>query len=442
MLSFTILLCALVPSLVPQETPAGPGAPEELAPTGAAEGSLENLLERAKAKQAALLAALAPRVEPLVARLGTKTGFSSEVALARAELLAMGPAIAPLLVPALEVNPEEDVDSLQRALEVQELLIELQPGGVNRQLIELASSASTRGRQNAIRVLGHVSNSVGVTPFLIQVYREGEAALQPACIQALAQRGGLASLRVLREALQDTDAEVRRNVLRALAVARDAQSHGAVLDAISVPAAASNMLREVIQYYRAVPEAVDADVVRALGRLAIENSSKADECTALLRFLPELSAVRKVRELRSILEPLKESGTPAIRDAGLVCLYLLGDRQAKKELLESYDENIKQDPRFPSVYIERGEVLLSVQEFNDAAKDFKQALDLMNSQRSPVFRATMINLARAQTLGGKLSRAEDTLAQLNLSSEEKRVLRADPSFRELLANPRYGKVLS
>ena len=202
-------------------------------------------------------------------------------------------------------------------------------------------------------------------------------------------------------------------------------------------------VERTLEFYGRVPTVVDSTVLDRLIELALHLKHDPDGCIAVLDALPHFEAVessRKSREIRDRIEPLITSASPEVRDGALVCAVLLGDRKAKRQLLDPYDVRIQDEPTYYKFYDLRGTVLLQIDEPADAAKDLRMALELIEFDSAPRYHELWIKLARAYVLTRKFTRARQTLIDMQMSFDERQMILKDPDFAEFVATPRYAKI--
>ena len=169
------------------------------------------------------------------------------------------------------------------------------------------------------------------------------------------------------------------------------------------------------------------------------------------------------REILSALPDLKRQTNPvwmvSLRDraaqmrgtkmaqALLVCLANCGDRKARKTLLaDSTSElaRVRKGSRSKSaqaaILRERGQLLLDLREFDDAASEFEKAFRLFPDSSKEQLSAG-IDQARAYSRGNRIRKAYTMLSSLSLTETQKHELAGDPDFAAVLESSQYGHVL-
>jgi tetratricopeptide (TPR) repeat protein len=418
------------------------GAGAAAGPRTQDERALERFLERARAARDARQAELAVTVEALVGRLeGDPRPGRAALSDIRRELDGLGQEAAAVLLPHLEPGAKPTAPQTFRAEEVTAALVRMRPQGVVSDLIRLSSgTGSSAGRLHAIEVLGAVPESERASRHLAALYESSTGPFRLASIVGLAAQADASAAPTLRAAVADDDPAVVRAVLAALADARNTEAAPAVLALTKKPAAAAPVAHELVGYWRACPELADAEVLDALLGLTLRTDVDTDQRIAILDALPTFEDV-DARAVKRRLDPVLQSSDALLREAGLVCATLLGDRTARRELLSSFDQVVDETPDWWKGYQQRGQILLRIRAYTDAARDFKEAIELLEGRsRQSTYRALWIDLARCHVLSGKLGRAAETLDEMGLTRSIKEDLRADPDFRPLVEHARYGRV--
>jgi tetratricopeptide (TPR) repeat protein len=142
-------------------------------------------------------------------------------------------------------------------------------------------------------------------------------------------------------------------------------------------------------------------------------------------------------ELKRALEPSVSSADRKLREAALVLLTRLGDKNSRRELLREADEVVTKNDGWSESYVRRGDIYARIGEDEDAIKDYRQALVV--GKNDPSLNAdTWVKLARAYTRRGKYKDAGDTLRRSPLGDSKLKQLAEDPEFKPLRES-KYGK---
>ncbi len=434
MLAFALLTCTLL------SAPAPP-AWEMRVQRGDDTGSLESFLARARVERDALQARFRSTIDELVARLQADRR-PARLALdeIRDELDGLGPEAATILLPLIDPGAEPTDATQLRAREITNALERLHPAGIVGDLIRGTRTFGPEGRLNAIELLGVVPEYERAGDHLALLFAESKGDARLRCVVALAALPTDRHSLVLRNALADDDPAVVRAVLAALAESKNASAVPAVLNLTRVPAAAAPVAGELIRFWLTCPELVDDETVDALIRLTLHTAVETAACVSILEALPKFENA-DTKALKKKLGGTLQSTNPVIKEAALVCTTVLGDRSAKRELLQTYDETVHQNDKWFKGYLQRAEILMRIHEYDDAAKDLKDALELLGERAHvSTHEDTWINLARCYALSRKISKAADALEEMGMSRAVKERLRADPDFAPLLESSRYAKL--
>lgn len=416
-----------------------------LAPAVAPQGSLEAYLARARDARDAELARLRKSVDDLAQRLGLARARDLE--RLHEQLTALGPEVAPLLVPYLDPGPpgpdasgkDRGAERQQRAEQVAEALIRAANPALVEDLLELARAAAPEGRVLAVRVLGANPEHERALAGLRALFPGTKGELRVACVRALAQLDPGEPL--VAAALTDPEPGVVRAALGSLSSVPHGEPMPAVLELLADATRAAPVLEALVGYFRAPGLEVEESTVTELIRLALRDDLAVEARTAAVDALPYLG-VPLSAPMRREIEPLLDTSDTTLRESTLVAMTLLRDTRAKRELTRHYDDLVDDNPRWPQAYKQRGDMYLRIREHRDAVNDYTKAIELHGkTSRLPGNRDLWVNLARAYVKDGKLRQAAETLEEFGLTSELRDALRKDPDFAPLAEHPRYGKIL-
>ncbi len=407
---------------------------------GGGRQSLEELLERARARRAEQQARLGESVA------GALEGFAKlapPVAKARleafaAELAALGPEAAPLLVPYLDPGASSEERDALRARWVAQALGRINSLAITDALLAVLEAGTAAGRLNALEVLSTSPEPARVRPALRAAFERESGPVKQAALRALIRLGGAENESLLSKVLASDDDELIALALSALIETGAAHAAGEVRALLASSARAPRHAAQLLAYYRAQPEPVDSGVLALLVTL-VRTAPRVETRLEILAALPDLAAGSPA-EVRRALEPLSDSEDRGLREGVLIALARLGDRNAQRDLLRSYDSYVDKNERLPDAYARRAEILLRIQHWDDAIRDFKEALRLARDDPRPQ-REVYIGLARAFARKGRqadLKEAAEWLRRAPISQRELLDLSNDPDFREL-RDSRYGK---
>lgn len=433
-------------------------------PTEPARGQdLEALLERARAGREQELAERAPAVRELMVelvalRLKSGNASSREAQRLRDKLVQSGAAGGLALLDffdlspnsaglaALRAGPPPLPDSKQATLlaleEAGQALERLHSPALVPPLIAGFASALPPARAATLSLLPKLGAPELVIPFLKARY--GQEGLERS-LRAEALRGLLAldaperSAR-LSQALTSQPTHLAEVALRYLIAAQD-PSKDAEVDALARdPARAPFLLDALYLYWRTLPKTLAApELLTWLGWIGTETLPNELAPLLLVRLgrlpLPAKELEPRVRQLAKDLPP------PIDRSAKIL-LANLGDKAARRELLDQADLALERAEEDGWTALQaRAELLLDLNDPGAALDDLKRVLKLNQAASPFVRRASFLAQARAYALQGKLDKSAEALEEARLPADERQKLRSDPDFAELLAHPRHGEVL-
>ncbi len=436
------MFVALALSALPALAPAGPPASSASLWVAPQDGSLQELLASARKKRAAAFARLAPRIQSLIDRLEAlgRPRPENQITALRSELDGFGPPAAGLLLPHVDPGASPKRAQLFRAGEVRDALIRMGTGELTQALDTMLSSATLHGRVNAIALLGASSDQKRAGKVLRELFPSTtNELLQKSMVAALVRLGGAANLDLALKGLVEREDDYVRAAVEACAAAERTEAASAIATLLEKPEKVQPILLPLTEYYAACPGALNTETLVGLFRLAgskqLPNDERITLLTAITHWDFEIEA-----PARKELEQLAESPVASLREGALILLANLGDREAKRNVLRAYDYAVAANPRFASVQEKRGDILVRLGDHDDAARDFKKAVDLLDRQGRFVAKELRVKLARAFAVTGKAKLAYDALKAANLSPSWLRGLAADPDFAVVLEHSRYRKI--
>lgn len=429
------------------------------APQGDSAGSLEALLERTRIESARAEASLRSGVEAALAPLEqAQLPFSDELRDGViAALSELGPEAGPLLLPALDpapraaaaeepategdeaTEPKSDPNAARaraRAQVVAEGLAGINSMALTDGLLALLHGASTEGRINALRVLETCPEPARPRPAVTDVFESESGALRQAALRTLIRIRDPDDAELLRRVLASDDATIVGLALEAIVETGSSDAATEVYALLANSTRAARHAAGLLAFYAAQPDLVEESVLERFVAIA-RSSADVDVRISVLESLPALLSRGSSSALRRALEPVTRTSDRRVREAALVALVKLGDRGARRDLLRPFDDFVDKNDRFPEAYVRRGAVHLRVEDWDDAIRDFQQAVKLARDDPRPQPDA-YVGLARAYARRGKLKDAAEWLRKAPISTADLRKLAEDPDFLELRAS-KYGK---
>ncbi len=403
--------------------------------------SLQDLLARMKKMRDDRVGELKGSVDQILRVLDTEAQTHRQAGLAEQKdrLVALGSECAPLLVDAIDPGENPDDTARLRALTITQALVEQRSPAITARLVELARTGSAEGRLNATKALAASPDVDRASAVLVEVFRSSSGALKRAALIGIAHLGGPENEKVIAQALSAGDSETIKLSLDALANAHATAFAPRVLKLTATPRDAAPYAEEILGYYRACPEVVDKAHILALAHLAGEIGVSNESRGKILDLLPKFAS-KFDADVKKELRLLAGSPTREVREGALATLYLAGDRNARKELLADYDEQIDRNKQWAASYEARGNVYYRIGEYRDAIQDYKKSLLLAASDIRARTDGCYIGLARCYMQQGKLKEAHEQLENAPLSNKQLGDLAREPLFQKLVEHPKFGKV--
>ena len=307
--------------------------------------------------------------------------------------------------------------------------------GVTEELLELLVRASPKGRRNALTVLEATRHPERVSPAIMQIVENRSDSLREPAMTALARIGGEANERFLGKQLLDDELLTARYALQAVTIARSTGVAGEVRVLLASPTASAPLALPLVAYYTACEEVVDEKVCTGLLGLARDSRTSSEGALALVGLLPRLQRHWNSK-LKKDLKGLCSSSDRQLAESALVAMTLAGDRAAKRDLLEPYNDRIDSQNDWSRVWEERAAILYRIEDFKGAIRDYKQALATVSRSSRPMT-DDYLGIARSYARMGKLKDAARWISDAPVSYMQLRALAKEPAFAELAAHPRY-----
>ncbi len=403
--------------------------------------SLQQFLEHLKSHQLGLSAQLRTGLETLLKTMDSDALARRLDALeqSRARLVALGPEAAPLLLE--ELDPGSDATDAQklRALYVVRALQDLASPAATDRLVQLAQTGTIEGRRNAIAVLGVSPEPLRASPVLVGIVKSNQVDLRDAALGALAQLETPEGDHTLSDSLADANPQVVKSTLLALAQAHNTRLSPRILQLVEVPRDALQYVDALLYYYARVPSAADKRHVLALLKLAADFSPPPEMRARVLETIPTLTD-KLDSDCKKELKELAESPTREVKEAALVVLVLLGDKNGRKDLFADIEIQIQRNKNYAQNYETRAKLDYRIHDWNAAQKDYQSAIRLSADDFRARPEESYIGLARCWMQLGKLKEAKDTLEKAPISLKQLQELSKEPVFQKLAENPKYNGV--
>lgn len=357
----------------------------------------------------------------------------------RDKLIALGTEVAPLLAPKLDPGANSlDPQKLVAQYIAQALAARPTPT-ITDTLLETLRTGSIDGRRNALSVLAVTPEPARVAPLLGQFFRQAQGQIRRDTLTTLVKIGGPDAERLLGEALADPSAEIVRYALSALAEGRGAAHAPRVLQILKATREASQYFDALIAYYRANENVVDKTVMTGFLRMAEDVSAARDVRIKVMGALADWGD-KFDNELKKEVRVIAQAPEREIKEAALILLHHTGDRNAKKDLLAEYDEQIERNKTWANSFEQRASVLYRLGEFKDAQRDYLQSIQLAKNDARARLDESYVGLARCYAQQNKLKEAAQTLERAPVSLKQLAELAREPVFAKLAEHAKYRDV--
>ncbi len=435
-LAATLLATSLAVPAHPGGGRDGPKSARDDAPRP----TLQELLLRLKKERDDRLVQLTASVEQVLRTLDLEiqTKRPAGIGEQRAKLVALGSECAPILVERIDPGEKPDEAAKLRASTIAQALVDEPSPAITARLVAIARAGSPEGRMNAVKALSTSPDVEQASDVLSEICKTAEGELRGAALTSIARLGGPEADQVLASALETGDTPTRRLCLQSLAASRAAAYAPKVLRFVSATRDAVPCVEGVLLYYRACPEVVDKAHILALVHLAGDSGVAPENRGKILDLLPKYGD-KFDAEVKKELHQLAGSSTREVHESALVTLYLAGDRQARKELLAPYDEQVK-NKLWAQSFEARANVLYRLGEIQFAIRDYTKSLQLAANDARAKTEGAYIGLARCYMQQGKLKDAYDELNRAPISQKEIAELGKEPIFQKLVEHAKYGKI--
>ena len=402
--------------------------------------SLEELLRRYRERRETFFQKLRADVQRAVAEMESayETDRRERLPDLRKRLLALGSEATPLFIELLDPGTDAPEPQVGRARHIAMVLRELSTRSISVELIAIFKGGSREGQRNALTALSGSDDPQRVGPVLRDAFANAGKNQRGELISAIANLGGEENFAYIGEILIDKDPAVVKAALGALTDSRCVAAAPRILALVRDTVNAAGYVPEIVAYYRACPEAVDTEHVGDLVRFAQGLRSNSALAAEVLQLVGEHEHAWN-HDVKKDLKQLAESSSDTIKDAALICLARAGDRGAKRDLLEGYDQQIEKNDRIASNWQRRGEVKYLIGDYKGALKDFQQARKTSEEYlrtESDIY----VGMARCHAQLGKPRDAAAMLEAGGLSVAQLHLLAKDPVFAELVADSRLRKV--
>lgn len=399
--------------------------------------SLQSFLARARRERDTMRAKLSAEVNAILLEIESLAGkkLMRQAAEKRLQLIELGEECASLLVAQLDPGNVGTDSQIFRARQVAIALEEIVSYAVTEELVRIAQTGSTEGRQNALQVLAKSPEPERVIPAILEIFERGSGKVRQTALVTLASLGGDEAVAVFGRALADEDPEIVALALTSLAQTGNTGAAQQVLGVLLGPRAADHV-QGLLAYYEAVPEVLTENVsvafIALLGDGELKTSSRVYVLDALrqIEFDASLEFKKEVKELTF-------AGSRQVSDAALTLLAALGDKNARRTLLKPYHDQIEKNKTWQDAYLQRGDILYKIRDYRSAIDNYKDAIKV--GSRSATQPAPYLGLAHCYACLGRFKDAAKYLDDAPVSIVTLRKLAEHPDFREMSEHKKWRR---
>jgi tetratricopeptide (TPR) repeat protein len=397
--------------------------------------SIEDLIERARRERAAVQQRLQSEVAALVHELEASPP-PKELSAKVERAVALGAEATPLLVRYVDPGVAPVDGERLRSQQVAVALARMDTSAITTELLSVLRSGSSEGRRNALRVLQTTRDQARVAPEVEKLFRAGEGSVKTAALKTLIAFGGDSLAALLAEILGGGDDQLVGLAIDGLADQKAAGSVEAIRKVLAQPQTAARHTDALLHYFRVLPDLVEPADVAAFVRMAQSAATPLEIRVTIVEGLYDLGPALNAEFKRS-LEPVVDSADRRLREAGLVLLAKLGDKNARRDVIKEYDDLVEKNDRWADAYVRRADMYVKILDDDEAIKDYRQALSVGRDDAG-LQPETYVKLARCYVRRNKLKDAADVLDRAPISSARLRELADDPEFAPLRKS-KYGK---
>jgi len=405
--------------------------------SGGERESLQSTLRRLRRAQTENWARIESQLQPLLSRmhdLAVEERLREATAL-RADLVALGPDSAQLLVRHIDAGAEAEGPAKFRAEQVARALKTLASPAITNDLLTVLAAGSEHGKRNALIALANSPEPERVAPKVGDFFHESSGQLKADALDTLVRLGGPHANAMIGEALKSNDEDLVGVTLSIITELKNEAVIPEVQTFLEASGSSAHVPR-ILSYVERVPATRTIEFLTRLVAIAERRTTLTRNKVQILEALRAYEIAGE-SEVKRVVEPLGESGMVEVREAALTLLARFGDKNARHDLLKDYDRRISRQKDYARAYVERGDVYFRIGDYSKAVRDYRKA-NKLNGQRKQV--EPYLGLARSYARMGRFKDTADALKGAPLSLSELRALADDPDFAEFKQS-RYAHAL-
>lgn len=426
--------------------------------------SLEELLRRAQEAHAQAQGPIREEVNAALAQLEAPNLRENTLRSIAHNLVKLGPAAGPLLVPAL--NPGDTVPApyQERSDRMLVVLAGFEDLGTTLALLDVLKNGSPAHCRASLKALRNSPHRRIVADALLPTISDPEQGeLTFPALATLSALGGEEAGMWLRHCAESKDTNGELVALQALILAGNPSPARIVLQNLQRKGRTAAdqywVLEHSLRYFGTVPELLAqgdeyriplldlSNGVRATSRQGQPTEQLLNGRTLALRTLLKIRDIKLGGDLKRQLWDWEKRYSSDHKDI-LALLAKGGDSKAKREYLDKINTRVRAlkkagGRQYATALLNRGVALHRISDYRSAQRDAEKGIKIfedMSDSVGPVAKQLRILAARSATAGGRFRAASEFLEKAGLSSKEASGLADDPDFEGFMGS-RYSDVL-
>lgn len=423
--------------------------------------SLEELLDEVRRARARAEAELRPVVAEIMEGLDASVARrpTAKTDAAKRELVQLGPAALPLIVPYLDPGSSTENGPQLRAQIAAEILGEQPSIGVTGPLLNEATTGTQAARRNALFALRSTPEPLRVLPVLVAMARgagsaAGVAANQTgeesegnttavlvSCYRTIAALGLAESATFLSEEIASGNTDRQRLAIAALEFGPAEAVVGQVIELLRSDAA-MGLVEPIVAFLSRRDELLaNEDLAEAFLGFGLRSGLTPESRISVFDLVRITDAEMSTTAKRQLERDFGDVSSSDLRRATLLLLARNKDRSAKRQLLDPYEEQIASGGRMVAIaYRNRAELNHAIGDWSAAVKDWRAAMKARKELRLRNDDGReQIGIAKSLARMKKYREAAEYLKDSPLSLRELQELGRDRDFRAMIGS-KWGQV--
>ncbi len=422
---------------------------------GASTRSLEELLDEARRARVRAEAELRPAVAEIMDGLDASVARrpTARTDTAKQELMQLGEAALPLVVPYLDPGESTENGPRLRAQIAAEVLHERPSIGVTSALLDAAAAGTPTARRGALFALRTTPEPRRALPSIVTIARGAEkatgedgeekarTAVLVSCYRTIAALGQPGSTTFLSEEIASGEPDRQRLAIGALEYGPTDAVVGQVIELLRSNAAAG-LAEPIIGFLgRRDVLLAEEDLAEAFIDLGLRPGLSPEDRIGVFDLARITDADMSTAAKRKLEKDYGDASSSDLRRAALLLLARNKDRSAKRDLLEPFEEQIAAGGRMVAIaYRNRAELNHAIGEWSAAVKDWRSAMKASKAQRLRGDESReQVGIAKSLARMKKYREAAEYLKDSPLTLRALQELGRERDFREMRGT-KWGQV--